>query len=249
MKLLITGLGGTLAPRLAEAATAAGMSVHGWDRSRISTEDGSAARAWLAAERFDAIAHLAMGSAEWSALLSAHAAERALPFVFTSTVMVFEAPGPHAPDAERTGSSDYGRYKAACEDAVLAANRRASLVRIGWQIDAERPGNNMLKTLDDWQAKQGSVQASRAWIPACSFMQDTVQALLPLLRVQTPGTFHLDSNAVEAHSFDRVAAALKKHFAREHWQLRVHEDYQHDQRLIGGPLSLPPLSARLPFAS
>lgn len=248
MKLLITGLGGTLAPRLAEAAAAVGMSVHGWDRKHIPTEDADAANEWLAAERFNAIAHLAMGSPEWSALLSAHAAERALPFVFTSTVMVFEAPGPHAPDAERTGTSGYGRYKAACEDAVLAANPQASLVRIGWQIDAERPGNNMLQALDDWQAKEGCVAASTAWLPACSFMPDTVQALLPLLREPRPGTFHLDSNAEEAHSFDRVVAALKKCFAREHWQLKVHEDYRHDQRLIGGSLSLPPLSARLPFA-
>ena len=247
MKLLLTGLNGTLAPRVAEAAAAAGMEVIGWDRKLVPAEDEAASRAWLEECKPDAVAHLAMGSAAWSGFLARHAATHALPFVFTSTVMVFEAPGPHAPDSERNGSTDYGRYKIECEDAVRAANPHASIVRIGWQIDAERPGNNMLKTLDDWQAKEGRVAASRAWIPACSFMSDTAQTLLPLFRESRPGTFHLDSNAEEARSFDRVVAALKSYFERDEWKLETHEDYRHDQRLTGGTLSPPPLSARLRF--
>ena len=246
-RLLLTGLRGTLAPRVAEAAAAIGMDAIGWDRDRVPTEDEAASRVWLEEQRPDAIAHLAMGSPAWSALLAAHAASHGLPFVFTSTVMVFEAPGPHAPDSERNGSTAYGRYKIECEDAVRAANPQATVVRIGWQIDAERPGNNMLKTLDEWQAKEGKVAASRAWIPACSFMSDTAETLLPLLRRVTPGTFHLDSNAEEGHSFDRVVAALKTHFKRDDWQLETHDDYRHDQRLVGGTLNPPPLSARLRF--
>ena len=246
-RLLITGLGGTLAPRLAEAAAAAGIDVLAWDRQRVPTDDPAAAQAWLEAERPDAIAHLAMGSAEWSGLLAAHTAAQGIPFLFTSTVMVFDADGPHAPDSPRTGSSDYGRYKIQCEDAVLAANANTQLVRIGWQIDAERPGNNMLLSLDQWQREQGRVACSRAWRPACSFMSDTAPALLGLLQRPQPGIHHLDSNATDAFSFDRVAAGLKQRFARKDWRIEVHEDYRHDQRLIGGTVALPPLSERLPL--
>jgi len=247
MRLLITGLGGTLAPRLAETAAAAGIEVLAWDRQRVATDDAAAARAWLETLRPDAIAHLAMGSAQWSGLLAAHAAIHKVPFLFTSTVMVFDPDGPHTPDSPRTGSSDYGRYKIACEDAVLAANADTQLVRIGWQIDAERPGNNMLLMLDQWQREQGRVGCSRAWRPACSFMSDTAQALLGLLLLPQPGIHHLDSNAGDAFGFDRVAAGLKQRFGRNDWKIEVHEDYCHDQRLMGGTIAMPSLSERLPL--
>eukprot|EP01137_Pigoraptor_chileana_P014158 Opistho-2@68465 len=178
MRLLITGLGGTLAPGLAQAAQAAGIEVLGWDRRAVPADGSAEARAWLQAQAPDAIAHLAMGGADWAALLARHAAAQGLPMVFTSTAMVFhhEPDGPHRLFDERTAQDDYGRYKIACEDAVLAANAAVSVARIGWQIDAEAADNNMLMALDEWQRREGRVAASRAWVPACSFMDDTAQA-------------------------------------------------------------------------
>lgn len=247
MKLLLTGLNGTLAPQLARAASAAGVEVVAWDRTRLAPDDSAAAQTWLGAQRPDAIAHLAMGGADWAGRLAAYAAGRAIPFVFISTAMVFhhEPDGPHAVDAPRNAQDDYGRYKIACEDAVRSAHPDATVVRIGWQIDAEQPGNNMLMALDQWQARDGCVAASRAWRPACSFMADTAVALLALLRESQPGLVHLDSNADEGHSFAALVAALKARFARDTWVLREHEDYRHDQRLVGGGKRMPPLSVRL----
>ena len=167
--------------------------------------------------------------------------------VFTSTAMVFhhEPDGPHQPHHLRTAQDSYGRSKIAAEDAVLAANPLATVARIGWQIDATRPGNNMLMHLDQWQQREGHIGASRAWRPACSFMDDTAAALLGLL-VQPPGGIvHLDSNADEGHSFDRIVQGLKQAYGRSAWQIHVHEDYRHDQRLAGGGGRMPPLSARL----
>jgi len=248
LRLLVTGLSGTLAPHLARAAAAVGWTVFGWPRSEIDPEQADGARAWLATQRPQAIAHLGMGSAAWAGLLAAHAAQQQVPMLFTSTAMVFdhEPDGPHLPHELRTAKDDYGRYKIACEDASAAANPAASIVRIGWQIDADAAGNNMLMALDDWQRREGRVAASRAWIPACSFMADTVQGLLQLLDAPLPGFVHLDSNALEGHSFDRVAAALREHFGREDWHIEVNEAYRHDQRLVGGEPSSPPLSTRLP---
>lgn len=242
MKLLVTGLGGTLAPRLAEAARAAGHEVVGWDRSAVDPEDEAAAARWLDALRPDAIAHLGMGSARLAGWLAARC-ER---FVFTSTAMVFdhEPDGPHDAADARTARDDYGRYKIACEDAVRAASATAAIARIGWQIDPERPGNNMLMALDDWQRRDGRVGASQAWTPACSFMADTAAALLELLARPQPGIHHLDGNAECGWRFDELARALARRFQRD-WRVEVHEDYRHDQRLVGGPTRLPPLSERL----
>lgn len=242
MKLLVTGLNGTLAPRLAEAARAAGHEVVGWDRAAVDPDDETASSAWLARLAPDAIAHLGMGSARFAGWLAARC-ER---FVFTSTAMVFdhEPDGPHGVADARSARDDYGRYKIGCEDAIAAASATATVARIGWQIDPTQPGNNMLMALDDWQRRDGRVAASRAWIPACSFMADTAAALLALLQAPRPGVHHLDSNGDEGWRFDELASALAREFGRD-WQVQPHTDYRHDQRLVGGPTRLPPLSARL----
>ncbi|MEO6276337.1 sugar nucleotide-binding protein [Roseateles sp.] len=242
MKILITGLNGTLAPRLAETSRAAGHEVIGWDRAAVDQDNQALSAAWLSAQAVDAIAHLGMSSARFCGWL----ASRCPNFLFTSSVMVFDPvpDGPHDIFSTRNSSNDYGRYKADCEDAVLLANERPVIARIGWQIDETRPGNNMLLTLDEWQQRDGCVKASRAWTPACSFMTDTAAALLALIEKPLPGVHHLDSNADEAWRFDEVARALAAKFGRD-WRVEAHDDYQHDQRLIGGPSGLPPLSARL----
>jgi dTDP-4-dehydrorhamnose reductase len=249
MKLLITGLHGTLAPHLARLAAAHGVEVVGWNRAQVPPNDAASCNAWLAQCRPDAIAHLALGSEGWAGLLAAHAGGRGVPILFTSTAMVFhhEPNGPHTPQAERTAQDDYGRYKIRCEDAVQAAHPGATIARIGWQIDASAQGNHMLAALDGWQRDQGRVSASRRWTPACSFASDTARALLTLLQERVAGVVHLDSNAGEAHTFDQIAAALATQFDRPHWQIVPDDNYVHDQRLVGGPHALPPLSSRLPL--
>jgi len=242
VKILITGLNGTLAPRLAEAARAAGHDVVGWDRAAVNPDDEELSAAWLAAQSVDAVAHLGMGSARFAGFL----AERCHNLLFTSTAMVFDhqPDGPHDVADDRTAKDDYGRYKIECENAILLASQTPVIARIGWQIDPTQPGNNMLMALDDWQKRDGRVAASHAWTPACSFMTDTAAALLALIEKPLPGVHHLDSNAGEAWRFDELARALGRQFKRD-WRVEAHEDYRHDQRLVGGPTRLPPLSERL----
>ncbi|MFM8641672.1 MAG: dTDP-4-dehydrorhamnose reductase, partial [Phycisphaerales bacterium] len=116
---------------------------------------------------------------------------------------------------------------------------------IGWQIDPERRGNNMLFALDQRQEVEGQVSASRTWRPACSFMEDTAAALLRLLQSPAAGVTHIDSNADEGHDFAAIARALKQVFGRAAWRVVENEDYAHDQRLAGGGALVPPLSAWL----
>lgn len=242
MKILITGLNGTLAPRLAQAARAAGHEVIGWNRAAVDPDNEKLSEAWLHAQSVDAIAHLGMGSARFAGFLAA----RCHNLLFTSTAMVFDhrPDGPHDVTDSRTARDDYGRYKISCEDAILLASATPVIARIGWQIDPTQPGNNMLMALDEWQRRDGRVAASRAWTPACSFMTDTAAALLALIERPLPGVHHLDSNAQEGWLFDEVARALAQAFGRD-WRVEPNDDYSHDQRLVGGACQLPPLSERL----
>jgi dTDP-4-dehydrorhamnose reductase len=246
--VLFTGLNGSLAPRVAQAAKRSGYTVTGWDRSKVSPDDSLAVAWHLERARPQAIVHLAMGTENWAAALAAYALVQNIPFVFTSTAMVFDhvPDGPHSTGDKRTAKDDYGHYKIRCEDAVLDANPAAMVARIGWQMDPEVVGNNMLHALDSWQQREGCVGASSVWRPACSFMTDTADALINLIKHPQPGLLHLDSNAHEGHTFDRIAAALAARFERSRWQIRVHQDYAHDQRLAGGEQRMPALSTRLP---
>jgi dTDP-4-dehydrorhamnose reductase len=225
------------------------MEVIAWDRTQVPPQDAPAARLWLRENRPDAIAHLAVGSVEWAGLLAAYATEHSIPLLFTSSAMVFhhQPDGPHRPDDERNAQDDYGRYKRESEDAIRASCPPACIARIGWQIDPQHPGNNMLAALDRQQAQDGRIRASEVWRPACSFMEDTAAALAGLLLEPVPGIVHLDSNADEGHDFATIVAALQQAFQRHDWIIEPTRDYLHDQRLIGGAASLPPLSARLPL--
>ncbi|PYE55006.1 sugar nucleotide-binding protein [Deinococcus yavapaiensis] len=246
MRILLTGSHGTLGPKVARVFTRDGATCVGWDRDRVSPDDERASLTFLDEVRPDAIVHLAMGSERWAALLAAWANERGIPFVFTSTAMVFhhEPDGPHHRDDERTARDDYGRYKIRCEDAVTASHPGATIARIGWQIDEDATGNNMLAHLDAWQRERGKVEASRAWRPACSFMTDTASALWTLVTTPRAGAVHLDSNARGGHTFDEVARALARRFDRA-WTIEVNEAYAHDQRLVGNERLMPDLADRL----
>jgi dTDP-4-dehydrorhamnose reductase len=231
-KLLITGLNGTLAPHLARAASDHGYTVIGWNRSQVSPDDPLASQAYLEQTRPDAIVHLAMGSEHWAAQMAMYCASMGVPFVFTSTAMVFDhlPNGPHRPSDPRTAKDDYGRYKIRCEDAIQAANPNAVIVRIGYQIDPDGIGNNMVAHLEQ-QAQQGSIEASTLWIPATSQMRHTADALLENLNT-AGGIYHLDSNAGLALNYFELVSSLKKSLKRSHWQIVPTESYHHDQRLI-----------------
>jgi len=248
MTLLITGLRGTVAPVVARRAAAQGLAVIGWNRDTTPPEDAAASRAWLESQRPRYIAHLATGSVEWARQIALYSEKYSVPLVVTSTVSVFHhvPNGPHGVDDERNSPDSYGQYKRECEDAVLHANPAACVARLGWQIDAVQPGNNMLVALDRWQVTEGRVAASRAWRPACSFMEDTADAILSLLLTRAAGVRHIDSNADEGHNFASIVRALKHVFNRNSWNIHEHEEYVHDQRLGGGGTLVPPLSARLP---
>jgi dTDP-4-dehydrorhamnose reductase len=245
--VLVTGLTGTLAPVVADALRARGRNVAGWDRRRVPPEDKAACVAQLERLRPAAVFHLSLGSETWAALLAGWCARNEVPFVFTSTAMVFdqEPDGPHRIDDLRNAKDDYGRYKIRCEDAIAEASDRAIVARIGWQIGAKRGGNNMLEALWRMAETEGVIHASIAWRPACSFMNDTAEGLLRLVEAGRPGVYHLDSNARDGLTFYAVAQRLRERHGAD-WLIDAAADYAHDQRLLDDTLRLPDLAERLP---
>jgi dTDP-4-dehydrorhamnose reductase len=247
MRVLITGLRGTLAPELATTATAQGATVLSWDRSTVSVDDPAVVTEFLQHHQPQAIFHLAMGNEQWAASLAAYAKAAAIPMVFTSTAMVFHhlPNGPHYPNDQRTAQDDYGRYKIHCEDAIIKANPGAIIARIGYQIHLTRHGNNMLSHLQAQHQQHGVIRASTTWVPATSFMPDTADALWKLMQAQRSGVYHLDSNAHTAYSYYQVVLGLQQHLGIPDWRVIATEDYEHDQRLCDTEVNINPLVERL----
>jgi dTDP-4-dehydrorhamnose reductase len=246
-RVLVTGLNGTLAPVLAGALRARGTNVAGWDRKRVPPEDIAACIAELERLRPEKVFHLSLGSETWAAALAGWCARHGVPFLFTSTAMVFdnEPDGPHRVDDPRNAQDDYGRYKIRCEDAIAAASDQAIVARIGWQIGATRGGNNMLEALWRMAGNDGAIRASTAWRPACSFMADTAEGLIRLIEEGRPGVHHLDSNVRDALSFHEIVLRLRAAHNTD-WRVDAVDDYVHDQRLLDDRQRLSDLSGTLP---
>jgi dTDP-4-dehydrorhamnose reductase len=238
-------MNGTVAPRLAAHAARAGHEVVAWDRGRVSPDDHAACWWFVEEVRPDAIAHLAFGAEAWASLLAQAAGERGVPFIYTSTAMVFaqRPDGPYPLDAPRTADTDYGQYKVRCEDAVRAANPAAMVARLAYQVDPGGQGNNLVAHLDAAHARGEAIPASERWIPAMAFLDDTAAALLSYLAEPQPGTHHLDGNAVTAWSHHRIVLELARVLERP-WCIEATEDPVHDQRLLGSE-RIAPIAARL----
>ncbi|WP_372365938.1 sugar nucleotide-binding protein [Candidatus Uabimicrobium sp. HlEnr_7] len=248
MKILITGLNGTLAPILKTVLLSQGMEVISWDRSQVCPNNEEDSLSFLQSVQPQQICHLAMGSENWARLLAKYSKNNDIGFLFTSTAMVFDSKenGPYQPTTKRTAEDDYGKYKIRCEDAILGANDKTIIARIGWQIGKKRGGNNMLEFLYNTVEKDGVIRASRKWFPATSFMEDTCGVLLHLMIENKPGVYHIDSNKNCRLNFFDIVCKLRKMHATN-WQVEPNDEYQHDQRLLDDRINIVSLMDRLPL--
>ena len=246
--VLMTGLTGTLGPKVAAQFRHRGWKVIEWNHHKVPPEDEEQSEQFWQSLRVDAVCHLAMGSEEWAGWLAQRCAWRDIPYLFVSTAMVFDSKenGPYGIFHVRNAEDAYGQYKIRCEDAIWKANPNAMIARIGWQLHDDGTGNNMLAYLDKQNREHGSISASVGWYPATSHMDDTAIAFLQLLERNEAGLYHLDSNAGEGWNFFQLACALKAHYQKD-WRVIPSNDYHHDQRLLDERLALPPLSARFSF--
>jgi dTDP-4-dehydrorhamnose reductase len=246
MRVLLTGGNGTVAPKFVAAATAVGHDIIGWNRDVIDPNDHWAAATFLDQSAPDAIVHRAFGAESWAGQLAGYAGARDLPFVFTSTTMVFdERPdGPYTISSSRTSTNDYGRYKIRCEDEIWRANPAAMIARLGYQMDPDGVGNNMVAHASAQHDTNGVIRASTEWLPSCAFIADTAAALLDLIERPERGLHHLDSNADSALSYFEIISRLSRLLDRN-WTVEAIQSPDHDQRLVDS-VRIAPLERRLP---
>jgi dTDP-4-dehydrorhamnose reductase len=244
MKALVTGLNGTVAPALARAIRAGGGAIAAWDRTVVAIDDEAAGRVLLRRERPDVFFHFATGPADWAERCARLSAEAGIAFVFTSTVSVFgEAQhGPFTPDAEPAPDDDYGRYKLDCERRARMAHPEARVVRLGWQIGTADAGNHMGAFLHRTAREEGQIEASARWLPACSFLDDTAEALVAAVTLPA-GLYHLGGNP--GLSFFDIAQGLNR-LRGEPWTVARTEAPDRDTRLQDGRLPVRPITEHVP---
>jgi dTDP-4-dehydrorhamnose reductase len=157
-------------------------------------------------------------------------------FLYVSSASVYgtQQQGPFTVDDTPEPGDDYGRYKLECEQRVQAANDRAIIVRIGWQMALRRGGNNMVEHLAQKLAEHGHIAASTEWFPACSFVEDTARALSGMLEDSPAGLFLLDANP--GWSFWQIACALNRAM-NAGWEVRQTNDFCWDNRMLDGRLA------------
>ncbi|MFW5748617.1 MAG: sugar nucleotide-binding protein [Chloroflexota bacterium] len=260
MKAIITGSSGAVGTALRAHLEDNGAHVIGWDRNRVPVTDTTAMEQFVRLEGADVLFHLATASqptgidnedwivhAEWTAQLARLTRALRVPFVFTSSVMVFtdDAKGPFTPGSTPDARSGYGYEKLMGEKRALEINPGAVVARLGWQIGSGPGSNNMIDHLVKQQAEHGEIRASRRWYPACSFLADTADAL-GRLSASAPGLYLLDSN--RRWTFYAIVNALNAHHGGA-WQVVPDDAFVYDQRMVDPRAGLPSLKERLPALS
>ncbi|URA10823.1 sugar nucleotide-binding protein [Thermospira aquatica] len=257
MRILVTGLRGTVGQALQNYLHSLKHEVYGWPREEIPIDNYLAMESYIQEIAPDVLFHLAAPSKptgkpnenwlvhyEWSSELAWITHRFGIRFLYTSTVQVFSdtAKGPFTIQSEPDNNYGYGYEKRMAEQRILYQNPQAFIARLGWQIGYTTEGNHMAAYLEQKNQKEGKIFASTRWLPAASFLEDTVKALWEIVEKHPPGIYLLDSN--RGWNFYQIATALKK-LLRKKWTIIPDENFVYDQRMIDDRVVLPPLSVHL----
>lgn len=264
-RALITGARGTVGLALTRELERLGAQVICWDRQQVGLDDYAQMEAFVAQIKPEVIFHLAIASSptgrsgeswhvnvHWTHELAWIARQHNARFVFASTAMVFtdELPGPYTPQSIPDAAHGYGYEKLVAEQVCFKQHPSPIIARLGWQISSLHTptlGNTMFAHLKDLyeRSPDGHIRASTKWLPACSFLEDTVAALIALADLSTPsGIYMIDSNK-RGVTFAQLAGALAERFAQP-WRITPTEEYIHDQRMLDPRVTLATLTERLP---
>ncbi len=256
-RVLVTGANGTVGTAFRHCAVAHGAEVVAWDRAAVPIDCYQAMEDFVRAVHPDAVVHLAVASQstgrpneswlvnyEWTSELAWIARILGVRFIFTSSIMVFSdaGRGPFSLESQPDAAEGYGYEKRMAELRVFHQNPDARVARIGWQIGERAGSNNMIDFFERQMREHGQINAGTRWLPACSFLPDTVEALWNAL-LHPPGLYLVDSNA--RWNFFEIATALNRHQGGP-WKIVPTQDFVYDQRMRDNRLKVPALNKRLP---
>jgi dTDP-4-dehydrorhamnose reductase len=206
---LITGASGQLGSDLRAALASTGRQDHvdALDRSALNIADAVAVRTAVGDLRPDVVinaaAYTAVDAAEedeqgayavnaqgpaWLAVATA-AAKARLIHVSTDYVFPGVASQPYLEDSATGPASAYGRTKLAGEQAVLALNPSAHIVRTAWVYG--ETGGNFVKTMLRLASQQDTVSVVDDQLGSPTWSQDLALGLVALGRSSAaPGIYH-----------------------------------------------------------
>ena len=247
MRALVTGSRGTVGKALVAHLRARGDEIVAWDRASVPIDRYEPMERFVRESGADVVFHLAVASQppndglrvtyEWTSELAWICRVLGRRFVFTSTALVFSnrAEGPFTPASQPDAAEGYGKEKREAETRTFYQNPDATIVRLGWQIGDGTGSNEMRASL---LRREGPVEASVRWLPACSFLDDTAAALRRAAEAP-PGLYMFDSNT--RWTFYEIARALVGD------RVVPTDGFAQDQRMIDPRLGPPPLDTRLPL--
>ncbi|MCB2155578.1 sugar nucleotide-binding protein [bacterium] len=256
MKAIVTGASGTVGTALCSELITQGHEVVRYDREKLGVTDSGAIESFVRETAPDVIFHLATAtrptglenegyivSQVWTETLARVARAAGAVFVFTSSVMVYseKTNGPYTPDSPANATEGFGPEKIAAEARARDANDETRVARLGWQIGTTPDSNNMIAFLHD-RAAGGAIQASRLWMPACSFLEESARALVRVASMP-PGTYLVNQN--REWNFHQIVQALNKRHGKQ-WPIEANNDFVYDQRMLDDRTNVPPLEESLP---
>lgn len=230
MRIIITGMNGTVAPWIAKVYTAKGYEIIPYDRSVVSIDDETAIQKFIESHDPRVIIHCALGPVTWAEILAKLARMLDITFVYTSTVSVYgnNQKGPFVVSDPVIPNDDYGTYKKACEEACVAINPKAYILRLGWQIGYDENHNQMLHYIHEQMKAHGVCKLSSRFYPSASFLEDTAKAIYHVVLHLPPDIYLLNSN--HKYSLYEIGLYLKK----LHPLIKIEEDtaFIYDNRMF-----------------
>ena len=235
MKVIITGMNGTVAPALYEELLKHDMDVIIWDRNEVSIDSEEAVYDFIKEVKPDLFFHIATGPVKWLEYIAKSTEKLGVKLLFTSSVSVFseKGTGPYDTTSVPNAEEDYGLYKIEGENIVRTYNPNSVIIRLGWQIGSSTGSNNMFDFLVKAQEENGYIEASSKWYPSCSFLEETAKTLVQAALTYEPGTYLANSNS--KFTFYEIVNHLKeKHQAQ--WVVReittfIRDDRMYDDRV------------------
>jgi dTDP-4-dehydrorhamnose reductase len=129
---------------------------------------------------------------EATASLANYAADRSIPFLYTSTDMVFDGKkAPYAPDAPTEPINTYGRQKVEAERLVLAAYPQATIARLPLMYGVFSQEGNFLAQWHGQLLANQPIKAFTDEFRTCVFGGDAALGLWLLLHQGVSGIWHL----------------------------------------------------------
>ncbi|MGF1454270.1 MAG: dTDP-4-dehydrorhamnose reductase [Alphaproteobacteria bacterium] len=217
MKIVITGAAGQLGQAL-QTTAGSGRTLIAVTREDLDIADRSQVESFMEDLKPDVVinaaAYTAVDKAESErdlafaingaavGHLASAAARQGARFVHVSTDFVFDGAScrPYRPADETRPLSVYGASKRAGEEACLAVDDKALIVRTAWVYAAQ--GKNFVRTMLRLMGEKDSLRIVADQIGAPTASQSLAQALWGLLDAEATGLFHhTDSGVASWYDF------------------------------------------------